>query len=327
MIEINGNKVVFTYCGEAENVFLKGDFNNFQPERMIAKREDLWVLEKEFPLNARFDYKFVVDGKEMLDAENPFVSEGGFGFSSELRMPRFHYPIATKYHKSIKHGRIAKYSVSDKIYFRYKRDIYIYIPPFTRKEKIALVFQDGLEYILFGAAKNTLDYLINKGKIPPVYGIFVDIRKDRRLKEYSDCSRYDEFILGRVVPFCEKMLGFSFRKKFTVGVSLGGFVSVAAILKNPSEFAGAVSQSGVLLFKEDEDFSPLKNKKIYMDAGRYETRLDMSMNVVHTNKFFAKLFAKNGADVIVKLWNDGHSWGNWKAHLPFALEKLLGGKR
>ncbi len=326
MVEINGRKAVFVYRGEAEEVFLKGNFNNFQPEKMLRKSENVWILEKEFPLNARFDYKFVVDGEEILDAENPFRSEGGFGFNSELRMPHFHYPIATAYHKDIRHGRIAKYSISDKIYFKYKRDIYIYIPHFTVKEKTAVIFQDGLEYILFGAAKNTLDYLIHTKRIPPVYGIFVDVRKNRRLKEYSDFSRYDELILERVIPFCEKMLGFKFSKRFAAGVSLGGFVSISILLKNPSAFQGAISQSGVLLFNEEGDFSPLSGKKIYLDAGRYETRLDMSMNIVYTNRYFAKVFSQFGADVIFKLWNDGHSWGNWKAHLPFALEKMLGGK-
>ncbi len=327
MVEIKGNKAVFVYRGEAESVFLIGGFNNWRPERMFAKSEDLWTLTKEFPLNARFDYKFIADGKELLDPENPFRSEGGFGFNSELRMPRFHYPLAIRFHKNIKHGKIIKYSLSDKTFFKYRRDIYVYIPPFTSKIKRALVFQDGLEYILFGAAKNTLDYLVSKKTIPPVYGIFVDIRKERRLKEYSDYSRYDEFVANAIIPFCERMLGFKFSEKFLAGSSLGGFVSISSLLKHPDIFSGAISQSGILLFKEDENFTTMKGKKIYLDSGRFETRLDMSMNIAHTNRYFAKKLRKVGADVIFKMWNDGHSWGNWKAHLPTALKSILGGKK
>ncbi len=324
MIEIEKDKARFIYKGSMENVFLTGDFNNWHKERMIQISENDWMLEKTFPQNARFDYKFIADGNEVLDTNNPFRSEGGFGFSSELRMPRFHYPASTKFYKDIPHGEIRKCMINDSLYFKYKRDFYLYLPYKTENRLPVIVFQDGLEYILFGAAKNTLDYLIYKKEIPKIAAIFIDIRKENRMKEYSAHSKYSEFLAELAIPYMEKRSGIKFSEKYAAGASLGGFVSIDALIKYPNIFNGALSQSGALLFPEDASFIPLKKKRLYLDTGKYETHTDISMNISYTNAFFARKFKKAGADVIFKKWNDGHSWGNWKAHLPIALKSLFG---
>ncbi len=323
MIKIEKNKIRFIYKGAAESVFLIGGFNSWRKERLSQDSETEWVLEKTFPQNARFDYKFIVDGKEIIDADNPLKNEGGFGFNSEIQMPLFHYPKATKFFRNIIHGEIRKCTIKDSLYFKYPRDIYIYIPYKPKSNMPVIFFQDGLEYILFGAAKNTLDYLIYKKEIPKLTAVFLDIRKDSRIKEYSSYSRYSEFLAELVIPFIEKKSGLKLGKKYAAGASLGGFVAVDALMKYPKIFAGALSQSGALLFPEDSSFESLEGKRIYMDTGRYETDTDISMDIFYTNKFFAKQFKKVGANVTFKKWNDGHSWGNWRAHLPFALKSLF----
>jgi enterochelin esterase-like enzyme len=324
MISIIGkNKVQFIYKGNAENVFLAGDINSWRRERMLQINENEWLIEKELPCNTRSDYKFVVDGEEVIDADNPLKSEGGFGFNSELIMPCFHYPTAVNFHRNIPHGEIKKFTINDSIYFRYKRDMYLYLPHRPVNNMPVIVFQDGLEYILFGSAKNTLDYLIYKKEIPKVAAIFIDIRKENRIKEYSSHSKYSEFLSKLILPYIEKKSGMKFSEKYAAGVSLGGFIAIDALVKYPDIFSGAISQSGALLFPEDMDFTPLKGKLLYIDAGRFETHMDISMDTFYTNKFFEKKFKKAGANVIFKKWNDGHSWGNWKAHLPVALKSLF----
>ncbi|GEM_PF-4665246 len=324
MIKIEGNKVKFIFKGNAKSVCLAGDFNGWRREKMPQISEETWVLEKSFPMNARFDYKFIADGEELLDADNPLRNEGGFGFSSELRMPHFHYPKAIRFFNNIPHGEIRKYTINDSIYFKYKRDVYVYIPYGAHGKMPALFFQDGLEYILFGAAKNTLDFLIHKGAIPKTVAVFVDIRKERRLKEYSAFSRYAEFLEKLVVPFVSRKTKISFSEKFAVGTSLGGFAAIDTLLKFPEIFSGAISQSGMLMFDDNQNFAALKGKKIYMDYGKYETHTDESVDIPYRNKFFAKRFKNAGANVFLKEWNDGHSWGNWRAHLPAALKSIFG---
>jgi len=323
MPEIKKNYVQFIYNGAADRVYIVGDFNNWKKEPLFQLQENKWVIEKEFPLNARFDYKFLVDGKLILDPLNPNKTEGGFGFNSELRMPHFHYPKATEYHQDIPHGIIKKYTINDTDYFNYKRDIYLYIPYGVKRKKLPLIiFQDGLEYILFGAAKNTMDYLIYRKEIPPICGLFVDIRKVNRVKEYSFNSKYSNLIMSIIEDIAEREK-LKFTEKYLSGVSLGGFASVVLLMKYPDVFKGAISQSGAFHFRKNTDFESLNGKIIYMDNGRYETKVNNSLNIAQLNKIYKKKFIENGATVIYKKWNDGHSWGNWKAHLPQALKMLL----
>jgi enterochelin esterase family protein len=321
--EIKNNCVKFIYNGAAKKVSIVGDFNNWKKEPLFQIKENEWAITKEFPLNARFDYKFVVDKEELLDPLNPNKTEGGFGFSSELHMPRFHYPTATKFQENIPHGTVKKYTIASNKYCDYKRDIYLYKPhKTTNKKSPLLIFQDGLEYIIFGAAQNTLDYLMHKEEIPGTYALFVDIRKENRPKEYSLNSCYGEFLID-TIQLAEKKANMKFGKKYLIGASLGGFVSVALLLKHPDIFNGVISQSGVFPFEKETDFGNLDKKIIYMDSGKYETEVNSSLNILNLNKKYKQKFKKSGAAVFYKEWNDGHSWGNWKAHLPSALKHIF----
>ncbi|MEA3314123.1 MAG: alpha/beta hydrolase-fold protein [Caldisericota bacterium] len=321
--EIKNNCVKFIYNGTAKKVSIIGDFNSWQKEPLFQVKENEWAITKQFPSNARFDYKFIVNEEEILDPLNPNKTEGGFGFNSELQMPHFHYPIAIKLHQNIPHGTIKKYTVNSNNYCNYKRDVYLYKPyKSPHKKSPLLIFQDGLEYIIFGSARNTLDYLIHKEKIPDTYALFVDIRKENRSKEYSPNSCYGKFLV-ETIQFAEKKANIKFDKKYLVGTSLGGFVSVALLLEHPDLFNGAISQSGVFLFKKETDFGNLNKKIIYMDSGKYETKATSSLNILNLNKKYRQEFKKSGATVSYKKWNDGHSWGNWKTHLPLALKYIF----
>jgi len=74
-----GSKVLFVYVGGAGSVSVPGDWNGWDTS-------DLWVLLKEFPVDARLDYKLYVDGRWILDPLNNRTVLGGFGPNSELAM-------------------------------------------------------------------------------------------------------------------------------------------------------------------------------------------------------------------------------------------------
>ena len=61
---IHGNNVTFIYAGEAKTVFVAGDYNRWELEDSMKRRKDgdVWQITKQFPENARFDYKYIVDG-------------------------------------------------------------------------------------------------------------------------------------------------------------------------------------------------------------------------------------------------------------------------
>jgi len=83
-----GSKVLFVYIGGAGSVSVPGDWNGWDTsaDRMLWVTSDLWVLLKEFPVDARLDYKLYVDGRWILDPLNNRTVLGGFGPNPELAM-------------------------------------------------------------------------------------------------------------------------------------------------------------------------------------------------------------------------------------------------
>lgn len=66
---------------EAQQVFLAGEFNGWEPTRTPMKRrkDGAWTVAMRLPNTGRFEYRFVVDGDEWIvddDADdlvpNPF---------------------------------------------------------------------------------------------------------------------------------------------------------------------------------------------------------------------------------------------------------------
>ena len=60
----HSDSVIFLYKGKAQSVAWAGDFNGWNPEDTAywgrkAGNSDIWYMEKEFPVDARLDYKIV----------------------------------------------------------------------------------------------------------------------------------------------------------------------------------------------------------------------------------------------------------------------------
>ena len=74
-------KVVFTLdASQAKEVFLAGEFNDWNEEKHPLKKNAKGVWEKTamlFP--GRYEYKFVIDGQWKRDPENPRTCPNSFG--------------------------------------------------------------------------------------------------------------------------------------------------------------------------------------------------------------------------------------------------------
>ncbi|HSN62259.1 MAG TPA: hypothetical protein VLR49_15075 [Ferruginibacter sp.] len=63
----------------AKSVYLAGDFNNWSPNGFAMKRDGAdWVIEQHL-LPGKHIYKFVVDGKWIVDTDNPLREPNEFG--------------------------------------------------------------------------------------------------------------------------------------------------------------------------------------------------------------------------------------------------------
>ncbi|MDH3269447.1 MAG: hypothetical protein OEM46_11400, partial [Ignavibacteria bacterium] len=78
----------FIYLGYQNSVSVPGDFNGWSttawPMTHLSQT-NFWYRSEIFELDARLDYKFIINGSNwILDPENPNICQGGFGPNSEL---------------------------------------------------------------------------------------------------------------------------------------------------------------------------------------------------------------------------------------------------
>lgn len=319
-MKIQGSHVTFEWKGEGKEILIGGDFNNYKYERLTKIGNNYWTIDKILPENGRFDYVFLVDGKQKLDPLNPFTQEGGFGVKSELKMLQFSYPEYVYENPETPRGKLTSKLLKDTFY-GHDRKIYFYTPIKEEKDSSILVFQDGPDYINYGLATNILNNLIFKGAILPFYAVFVPVRKETRRQEYTRYKKYAIFLKEFVIETSKNVFGRDFKNVYLVGASLGGNVSLGALTVFPSVFRGVISQSGAFFIKF-RNLQSLEGQKIYLSSGLYETSIAGRLNILSSNRRLKEVLSKSPVKLMYREFNDGHSYGNWKAHLGEALEFL-----
>lgn len=78
--KINYQKFTYKAKGKASKAFLFGSFNGWNRKNLPMKETSRGIFEIEIPLEpGMYEYKFFVDGKELLDGNNPVTVPNGFG--------------------------------------------------------------------------------------------------------------------------------------------------------------------------------------------------------------------------------------------------------
>ncbi len=338
---INKNEVVFVYKGKAKEVKLMGDMTVWQifPIHLKRVREtDLFYLKKYYELNARLDYKFLIDNKAaVLDPLNPNIIYGGFGPNSEFKMPNYQKHSESNYSKKIRHGKIIENLMKCEAFKKGEkviadRKVTIYLPPNYRKNKKykVLYFKDGSDYIRFGKAPNILDNMISKKQIEPVIAVFIDpIDRD---EDYvlSNKDFYVDYFLNKLIPWVEN--NYSARNdkegRVLIGASAGGNIIAYIIYKNQEKFGYVLYHSGYFSFGYDEDYGKPYFKditniqyplKIFMVIGNHDLDL-ISPNIWFYSDLKDNLLIKK---LELRKYPQGHTWGLWRDTLREGLIWLL----
>ncbi len=318
----------FIFIGTPNSITVPGDFNgwdvNSYPMTNISQT-NFWYVSKNFELNARLDYKFVLNGTNwILDPENPHTVTGGFGPNSELAMPDYIQPWEIVFNPNIEHGTIETTSIFS-TYLNATHQLKIYLPPgYNRNLSVlypTVYFQDGFEYIDLASAVNVIDNLIDSNKIQPVIAVFVE--PNNRNNEYGGSLReeYQLFFIEELVPFIDSNYNTinDPNKRLVAGASLGGNISALISYNNPSVFANCGIHSGALWVNNNEALNliingPLKNIKWSSIWGSYESTIASDMRI-----FRDELIAK-GYQIDWLELPEGHSWGLWRATIDRMLE-------
>jgi enterochelin esterase-like enzyme len=309
----------FIYRGNGSNVYLSGDFNGWSSSADKLNRvygTNFFFISKIFERDARLDYKFIVDGNWILDPNNPKTCPGGFGPNSELAMPDYIQPVEIKFYPDIPHGTLRDTTFYSSI-LNNSRTIRVYLPPnyeSTTDSFPMILMHDGLEYISLASMHNVLDYLIAHNKIDPVIGVFVP--PVNRTPEYAgnQINSFKNFIVQELLPYIRNRYKIKSDPEncAVAGASNGGNISLYLALNHPEIFGNVAAQSSNVISSISEGFqnNPKLNLKVYLDIGKYDIAL-----LIPLVRNLKSILQSKGYELIYREYNEGHSWGNWRAHI------------
>ncbi|MGE5432541.1 MAG: alpha/beta hydrolase-fold protein [Syntrophomonadaceae bacterium] len=311
----------FIFRGNAGSVNVAGDMNNWSTFVSMYRipGTDFWYSPEKFPPDARIEYKFIVDGQWITDTLNP--RKLAQYKNSELRMPQYVQPLEFLFYKDIPHG-IFHDTVFSSPTLGNTRKISVYTPPDYNLQPSdsfpVVLFHDGQDFIQYGYVQNSLDYMIANKIIPPLIAVFVPpVNRD---PEYIGDYRmqYSKFIAAELMPYIDKRYRTQLKpeRRVNLGISSGGNIALWLAYNYPGVFGNAASLSGNILPETFGLFQYVSSRalKLYIDAGRFDLSglLDLSEN-------FKSLLTSKGYKNQFNIWNEGHSWLNWAAHLDNAL--------
>ncbi|HOJ02690.1 MAG TPA: alpha/beta hydrolase-fold protein [Bacteroidota bacterium] len=316
------------YRGSAQTVSLAGDMNSWSDTRSLLTRlgsTTLWYRSDRFEHDARLDYKLVVDGNWILDPRNPLTMAGGFGPNSELRMPRYQEPGEVLSNTGVPRGRIIDTTLSIPELGN-QRNMRIYLPPShgAPDERYPLVlFHDGLDYQRLGNAATVLDNLIAARAIPPCIALFIPAVD--RTEEYagSQLSTYARHLAEVLLPAIDARYNTrtDAASRVLIGSSNGGNIALYMAMSWPQLFGNVGAQSSNIIPSIAQFFAaaPALPLRLYMDVGTYDIPV-----LIPRVRDFVQILTLRQYDVLYREYNEGHSWGNWRAHIDDMLIRFLG---
>ncbi len=320
--------VHFLFRGNATQVAVPGDASYWDPAAApmgLINGTNLWYRSAVFEPDARLDYKFVLNGNYwILDPLNPYQVAGGYGPNSELRMPLYIPPPEIEYYSGIPHGTLED-SIIHSSNLNNSRQVKVYLPPgyAAASDSLPLIlFHDGLEYLSLAYTGNILDYLIWQKRIRPVIAVFVP--PVNRQEEYAGSLKpqFGRFIVNEILPWIEEDYRVSRipRERGTLGASNGGNIALWLGWQYPEIFGNIAAQSG---YAENEILNGLNNGPkldltFYLDLGKYDIPI-----IVSRVGSLVTIMNSRGYDYQYRFYYEGHSWGNWRAHIDNALEMFF----
>jgi enterochelin esterase family protein len=321
----------FIYQSDHISSFLvAGDFNGWNPQTDSSSQlqgTNLHYISKKFPLDARLDYKMILGSEWILDPLNPKIIWGGFGPNSEIAMPEYQQPWEIELNDSIPQCTFLEHLFESEILGN-ERNVKVYLPPGYDKAADhypSLYVNDGGEYLQLGSMVNILNNLQCASLIASLIVIFVD--PVERMKEYALNEKYLEMLEKELIPFIDSNYRTIQKSegRGMIGVSLGGLTSLYAGLQLSDLIGKVAGQSSAIQWDNQKILQlyqeyPLRDLQIYLDWGTYEGLDSLSHR-------FVQLLQEKGYSVNYKIYNEGHSWGNWRAHIDEILKTFWEYKR
>lgn len=326
--DVDESHVHFIYRGSAaDRVAVTGDHLHWSlagEQMQLLEGTDFHYLGKRFEPDARLDYKFIVNDRWIIDPLNPYESAGGFGLNSELRMPAYAAAPELVQLTSSPGGTMTALTLKSGLLPAF-RQISVYLPEGHRDGESPMpvaFFNDGTEYLSLAMTKNILDNLIDQKKIVPLIAVFIPPGNREQEFRMTRLEAYSKFLIDEVLPAITAgwKISSSASERAIIGASDGGHAALWIALSHPDVFGMAGTQSATITDRLQALVSgtTVEGRKFALDCGRY----DLTGFLDH-HYAFSRLLRDCGGNVYSTEWNEGHSWGNWRAHLGAILSHLF----
>lgn len=329
-------RAVFLYRGPEQKVALWCDLPGVKDSDFTrVPGTDLHYFTRELELDARMDYKFILDGGPwVLDPANPRTTEGAFGTSSQFWMPDY-TPPAIERRDNIPHGTIEDLEWRSDLLAN-SRPVKIYLPPdYTAAQSAqerypSLYVHDGFDYLNFAKLANVLDNGIAARRFPPLIAVLIP--PVEREKEYDANETFARAIVEELVSLVDDK--YRTRRnpahRATLGASMGGLCAVHLAGAHPEVFGNAAGQSSAFFVESPlvkvrlnlDTEAPPKPVRLHLDVGTYERYYHKDL--LSGNRKFADAIRRKGYPLQYLEVHEGHSWGSWRARLAPALEFFWG---
>ena len=133
---------------------------------------------------------------------------------------------------------------------------------------------------------------------------------------------FGRFIVEEVLPYVESRYRASklARHRANLGASAGGHIAYYLAFKYPNGFGGGAGQSSYISPELQTLAATAQDTSLhfYIDVGTY----DLS-GFPQTNRTWRTQLSGRGFKVKYAEFYEGHSWGNWRAHVDEALRFLF----
>jgi hypothetical protein len=142
--------------------------------------------------------------------------------------------------------------------------------------------------------------------------------------EYAGSKKdaFTAFVVDELMPVIDQKYAISKdpRQRATLGASNGGNIALYIGMKHPESFGKIAAQSSNVetIISDTYQNGVKMDLELYMDIGKY----DIPQLIPLVSNFVLILQNRNYV-YQSKVWNEGHSWGNWKGHLSLILRQFF----
>ena len=347
---------------ETHNVLVGWPMAAFRPDDYYMSRlpnTDVWYKTIRVRRGSRFSYVLTPNDRledswfpRRLDPLNPRVSpedpNSTIDLSSVLETQGA--PDDTWFRSTpTKRGTVEQKTFKSQL-LKNEREMWVYTPPGYASPAgpyPVVVLFDGFTYVnaAWNNAPQTLDNLINDGRIRPVVVCFLNAVNRQVEQGYAGADAYGDAIVRELLPLLRSTYAISAAARDTVigGYSAGGLAASLIAFRHSDVFGTVLSQSGAFrrLNRDGDEPNLIAQMyavaarvpvRFYLETGLYENvpsaglplhELALDEGITAGNRHFRDVLIAKGYEVTYRETATAHEPVHWRATLADALMTLL----